>query len=74
VPNLFAPRATVYYFYCTRGPKTKLSSELSKVKYQKPKRNVLARWACTKEILTHTRTHAHTHTHTLDGHMHKRLT
>ena len=37
VHNLFGTRAAVYYFQCTRGLTTKLRSELSKVKYQKPK-------------------------------------
>jgi len=29
----FGPRTTVYYFECTRGSKSKLGSELLKVKY-----------------------------------------
>src|SRR6218665_1735286 len=34
---IFGERATSYYLYFTRGLKAKLQSELSKVKYQKPK-------------------------------------
>src|SRR6218665_277214 len=34
VHNLSGPRAAVYYFQCTRGPKTKLLAELLRVSYK----------------------------------------